>query len=159
MACQAPLSMGILEARILEWVAMPSSRGSSQPEIEPRSPILQEDSLPSEPPRKPKDTGVSSLSHLQGIFLTQEFNPGLLHCRWVIYQLSYQGSPRGNISQHNKSHITNPQLTSYSVVKSWKHFPLRSRIRQRCPPSPLLSNIVLEVLAMAIREEKEIKGI
>ena len=29
--CQAPLSMGILQARILEWVAMPSSRGSSQP--------------------------------------------------------------------------------------------------------------------------------
>ena len=31
VACQAPLSMGILQARILEWVAMPSSRGSSQP--------------------------------------------------------------------------------------------------------------------------------
>ena len=30
-ACQAPLFMGILQARILEWVAMPSSRGSSQP--------------------------------------------------------------------------------------------------------------------------------
>ena len=31
LACQAPLSMGILQARILKWVAMPSSRGSSQP--------------------------------------------------------------------------------------------------------------------------------
>jgi len=31
VACQAPLSMGILQARILEWVAMSSSRGSSQP--------------------------------------------------------------------------------------------------------------------------------
>ena len=30
-ACQAPLSMGILQARLLEWAAMPSSRGSSQP--------------------------------------------------------------------------------------------------------------------------------
>jgi len=30
VACQAPLSMGIFQARILEWVAMPSSRGSSQ---------------------------------------------------------------------------------------------------------------------------------
>ena len=40
-----------------------------------------------------------------------------------------------------------------------KTFPLRSGTKQGCPLSPLLFNIVLEVLAMAIREEKEIKGI
>ena len=40
-----------------------------------------------------------------------------------------------------------------------KAFPLRSGTRQRCPLSPLLFNIVLGVLATAIREEKEIKGI
>ena len=40
-----------------------------------------------------------------------------------------------------------------------KAFPLRSGIRQGCPVSPLLFNIVLEVLAIAIREEKEIEGI
>ena len=40
-----------------------------------------------------------------------------------------------------------------------KAFPLRSGTRQGCPLSPLVFNIVFEVLAMAIREEKEIKGI
>ena len=40
-----------------------------------------------------------------------------------------------------------------------KAFPLRSGTTQGCPLSPLLLNIVLEVLATAIREEKEIKGI
>ena len=44
---------GILQARILEWVAFPFSRGSSQPTIEPRSLTLQGDSLPAEPPGKP----------------------------------------------------------------------------------------------------------
>ena len=40
-----------------------------------------------------------------------------------------------------------------------KVFPLRSKTRQGCPLSPLSFNIVLELLAKAIREEKEIKGI
>ena len=81
LACQAPLSMGILQARKLEWVPMPSSRGSSNPGTKPRSPALQADSLPSEPPGKSKNTGVCSQSLLQGNFLHQESNQGLLHCR------------------------------------------------------------------------------
>ena len=92
VACQAPLSVEILQARILEWVAMPSSRGSSQPGIELRSPTLQADSLPSEPPGKHMNTGAHSLYLLQGILPTQESNWGLLHCRQILYQLSYQGS-------------------------------------------------------------------
>ena len=40
-------------------------------------------------------TGVGSLFLLQGIFPTQGSNPGLPHCRWILYQLSYQGSPYG----------------------------------------------------------------
>ena len=41
-----------------------------------------------------QNTGVGSLSLLQGIFLTQGSNPGLPHCRWILYQLSHQESPR-----------------------------------------------------------------
>ena len=62
--------------------------------IEPRSSALQVDSLPAESQEKPKNTGVGSLSLLQWIFLAQESNQGLLHCMWILYQLSYEGSPR-----------------------------------------------------------------
>ena len=41
-----------------------------------------------------QNTGVGSLSLLQGIFPTQGSNPGLLHCKWILYQLSHKGSPR-----------------------------------------------------------------
>ena len=81
---------GILQDRILEWVAYRFSRGSSQP----RSPTLQVDSLPTERRGKPTNTGGGNLSLLQGIFLTQELNWGVLHCRWILYQLSYEGSPQ-----------------------------------------------------------------
>ena len=65
----------------------------------------QADSIPAEPQGKPRglhspwnspdqNTGVGSLSLLQGVFPIQELNWGLLHCRQIIYQLSYQGSPQ-----------------------------------------------------------------
>ena len=63
------------------------------PGIEPRSPAFQVDSLLSESPGKPKNTGVGSLFLLQGITPTHELNRGLLCCRQILYQLSYQGSP------------------------------------------------------------------
>ena len=77
------------------WSGLPCSPPGDLPNpgIEPRSPALQVDSLPSEPPGKPKNTGVGSLSLLQGIFPTQESNWGLLHCRQIPYQLSCQGNP------------------------------------------------------------------
>ena len=83
---------GILQARILEWGAFPFSRVSSQPR-DPGSPTLQVDSSPAEPWGEPQNTGVGSLSLLQGIFPTQELNLGLLHCRQNLYQLSYEGFP------------------------------------------------------------------
>ena len=61
------------------------------PGIEPRSPTLQAYSLSDEPQGKPKNTGVGSLFLLQRIFPIQESNQGLLHCRQILYQLSYEG--------------------------------------------------------------------
>ena len=89
-SCQTPCDLldyqvhGILQARILEWVAIPFSRGYSQLGIEPRSPALRADSLLSEPPGKLKNTEVGSLSLLQKIFMTQDLKRGLLHCTWIL---------------------------------------------------------------------------
>ena len=44
-----------------------------------------------------QNTGVGSLSLLQGIFPTQGSNPGLPHCRQILYQLSHKGSPLESI--------------------------------------------------------------
>ena len=106
----------ILQTRVLEWVAFPFSRGSSNPGTEPRSPLLQADSLPAESQGKPKNAGVGSLSFLQWIFLTQESNQGLLHCRWILHQLSYQGSPENYYSKYQRyAHCSGymPFLYSY----------------------------------------------
>ena len=105
---------GILQARILEWVAISSSRGSSWPRTEPVSvttPALAGGFLPTRPTWESEsdsvmsdslwphglnstqnslgqNTGVGSLSLLQGIFSTQGLNWNLLHCRQILYQLS-----------------------------------------------------------------------
>ena len=103
--CSLPGSSvhGIFQARILEWVVMPSSRGSSQPRVKPKSPSLQANSLLSETPGKPKNTGLGSLSLLQGIFLTKESNQSLLPCKWMLHQLSYQESPKTKSYAHSIS--------------------------------------------------------
>ena len=67
MNCSPPGSSvhGIFQARILEWIAISFSRGSSQPRNR-----------------------------------TQESNPGLLHCRQILYLLSYKGSPESAVGIH-----------------------------------------------------------
>ena len=102
-------------ARILEWVAFPFSRGSSQH----RSPTLQADSLPPEPQGKPKNTGVGSLSLLQGIFLIQGSTQGLLHYRQIPYQLNYQG-PRQHIKKQ-RHYSADKSLSSQSYGFSSSH--------------------------------------
>ena len=81
---------GILQIRILKWVAFPFPGDLPNPGIERKFPTLQADSLPAESRGKPTNIGVSSLSLLQWFFLTQESNWGLLHYRQIPYQLSYE---------------------------------------------------------------------
>ena len=119
IAHQALLSMGIFQARILEWIAMPSSRDLPNPGIKHRIPTLQADSLLSEPPRNPKNTGVGSLSLLQGIFPIQEPSWDLLHCTQILYQLSYQGSPYISIIIFNVNGLSTP-IKRHRLAKEMK---------------------------------------
>ena len=69
---------GILQARTLEWVAFPFSRGSSQPRVWTQVCHIAGGFFTSWAPGKPKNTGVGHLSFLPWIFLNQESNWGLL---------------------------------------------------------------------------------
>ena len=101
--------------------------------MELRSLSLQGDSLPAEPQGKPENTGVGSLSLLQQIFLTQELNQSLLHCRRIPYQLSYQGRPnefaRAVITKIAHTERLKNQKLSFS--RFWR-LGMRSRGQQGC---------------------------
>ena len=82
-----------------------------------------------------QNTGVGSHSFLQGIFPTQGSNPGLLHCRWILYQLSHRGHPRilkwvaylfssGSSWPRNwtgVSCITGRFFTNWTIREAWKY--------------------------------------
>ena len=132
MGCSLPGSFihGIFQARVLEWIAISFSRGSSQPRDRTRvsciagrrftiwaireapnwKPSYKEWmnewklfcseqphglyspwNFPGQNSHSASPGGSHSLP--RGIFPTQGSNPGLLHCRWILYQLSHQGSP------------------------------------------------------------------
>ena len=88
---------GILQASVLEWVAFPFSRGSSQPRDRTQVSCTAGRLFTSWATGKPKNTGMGSLSFLQRIFPTQQLNSGLLCCRQILYQLSHQGSHSGTL--------------------------------------------------------------
>ena len=81
VAHQAPLSQGFPRQEYCSGLPCPPPGDLPNPGIQLRSATWQADSLPSDPSGKPKNTGVRSPSLLQRIFLIQELNWGLLHCR------------------------------------------------------------------------------
>ena len=86
--------------RILEWVKpIPAPEDLPSPGIEPGSSVLQVDSLPAEPPGKPKNTGVGSLSLLQWIFPTQELN-----CGPALQADSLPAEPQGKLFLPQEPH-------------------------------------------------------
>ena len=75
IACRAPLSMGFSRQEYQCGLSCPPPRDLPSPGIKPRSPSLQVDSLLSEPPGKPKNTEVGSLSLLEGERPNTEIKP------------------------------------------------------------------------------------
>ena len=63
-----------------------------------------------------KNTRVGCHALLQGIFLTQGSNLGLLHCRWILYQLSHRGSPWTTADQ-------GPPSMEFSRQEYWGGLP------------------------------------
>ena len=82
---------GVLQARILEWGAFPFTRGSSQPRDWTQVSILQVDSLPAEPPGKPKNTGWVAYPFSSGSFRPRNRTGVSCIAGGFFYQLSYQG--------------------------------------------------------------------
>ena len=93
VAYQASLSVGFSRQGYWNGLPFPSPGNLPDPGIEPGSPALQTDALPSGPPGKPKNTGAGCYFLLQGIFPTQGLNSGISHCRQTLYPLSHQGKP------------------------------------------------------------------
>ena len=95
MGCSLPgFSVhGILQARILEWVAIPFSRGPSQPRDRTQVSHNAGGFFTVWATREAQENWSGYSIPSQGIFMTQGSIWGLLHCRWILYQLSYQESP------------------------------------------------------------------
>ena len=79
-------------------------------------------------------TGVGCHFLLQGIFPTQELNPGLLHCRQILYQLSYQGSPNVRVKIGNLIYLTNGEKTQeLKVLEYAAAVAAAAKSLQSCP--------------------------
>ena len=106
----------ILQVRILDCVVFPLSRGTSQPRDWTQVSDIAGRYFTSWVTREAQEYWSGcSLSLLQWIFQTQKWNQGLLHCRWILYQLSYQGSPI-IIYKHLNILLSNIKMYIYLLI-------------------------------------------
>ena len=160
---------GILQARILDWVAILFSRGSSQPGIEPRSPALQAGSLPSEPQgsftirgqQRPNfwtfagEAGVSGLGVLgcgpwQPCSLTCLALPSLIFSPWIHFWASECFCRQGPPFPSENEKMTNtlqsfPESQEKSIIFQDPHVPLsvdQKLIRAAVSASPTSSRVL-----------------
>ena len=100
----APVSMGILQARMLEWAAMPSSRGSSQPRDQTQVSCIVGGFFTTWATRKAQEYWSGLPCPSPGDLPDTGIEPGAsLYCRWMLYQLKYKGSP---IQDHTAASLT-----------------------------------------------------
>ena len=113
-ASQARLNTQKYSTSLMTVVELSSRKYGKESESESHSVVsnsLQPHGLYSPWNSPGQNTGVGSLSLLQGIFPTQESNSGLLHCRRILYQMSHQGSP-GSVGIFMKSSVHHSLATS-----------------------------------------------
>ena len=88
-----------------------------------------------------QDTRMGCHTLLQGIFPTQGSNPGLLHCRWILYQLNHKGSPRilEWVAYPFSSSLPGPEIESGSPALQADSLPAeppgkpdRNKVHSKC---------------------------
>ena len=119
---------GILQASILEWLAVSSSRGSSQPRDQTQVSCIAGGFFTVWATREAQEYWMGSLFLLQRIFLTQELNQGLLHCRLILYQLSYQGSHPLPLATNKQTNKQKASPCRKLKVRKWRLVVIQSSL-------------------------------
>ena len=91
-----------------------------------------------------QNTGEGSLSLLQGIFPAQGWNPGLPHCRWILYQLNHKGSP-GILGALQLSLNSSTAVTTPLFCPPWDCLWSVSKVRFLTPRCVLVKGTVLSL--------------
>ena len=76
-----------------------------------------------------KNTGVGCHALLKGLFHTQQLNPGLLHCKYILYHLSHQGSPVSNFKSVQIYILQKPHKQTRRLSRNIQNISMTRNIR------------------------------